>query len=147
MCFLISKLIQDKITLKAHYVGRHREVRKCWIEVACTSWLLNCIMIRSWAIQPHTRPLSIYTIVLCLYYSVWPSPYFLHTTQNMCWTLNYWFYTSFLHGITFILYKKPWVWPLSDHLKWRDGITPILQMGNWGKRRAKVLKVKGAHCL
>jgi len=58
------------------------------VEVARTSWLLNCIMIQSSATRLHARPLSIHTIFLCLHYSVWPSPYFLHITQNLCWTQN-----------------------------------------------------------
>lgn len=52
--------------LKSHYVGRHGEVRKSWIEVACTSWLLNCIMSQAFATQLHTHPLNIYTTFLYL---------------------------------------------------------------------------------
>lgn len=72
------------------------------------------------ATQLHTHPLSSYTTFLCLCCSLWPSPCFLNTTQNLCWTQNYTFHRGFFHGITLRPYKQPWVY--LSVTSWGEGV-------------------------
>lgn len=138
--FLISTL--HKIVLKDHEVGRHRKVRKCWIEVSHTSLLLNCIMESYLLTRLHTHPLSSYTIFLIIFIIQCVQGPASCTLLKTCAELR--IIKILLMVYIFLIYIYiyiwwQWVWFLNADLRWRDGITMMLW--NWGKR------VKAEQCL